>query len=147
MTGRRNIGDPDRYAIVEHIQNLAHQDTGIQRNRFARLQINLAAGPRLERFQEIDQRFAIIIIAGDMMTAAKIDPFQRLEMRCDNRLDLCPGLRQRIKSLFAQIVEVNTGQMLEMLWPQLADREAESAVRLAGIIFCRFAQRNFRIDS
>ena len=82
-----------------------------------------------------------------MMAAAKVDPFQLAEMRRNLRLHLFPCPLQCIETLFAEIMKVDSRQMLEMAELQLADREPQPAVGLTGVIFFCFTERYLGINS
>src|SRR3546814_2253422 len=72
-----DIGDADRDAIVEQVEDFADENAGVERDRFAGLDHHVAVGLGAHPFQEGDEVARLIIGAGDVVTAAEIDPLQR----------------------------------------------------------------------
>ena len=69
------------------------------------------------------------------MTAAEVQPFQRGERVRDPGLQRGPDALQRLEPLFAQGVEMQTVDPLQMFRLQLRHGEAQPRAELAGIVF------------
>src|SRR3546814_2648455 len=75
------------------------------------------------------------------MAATEIQPFELAKKRSDERVHWCPGPVERQKSLLAKRVEMQARNTLQIRSAKLADRTAQTAMRLAGIIFLDFPFR------
>src|SRR3546814_606938 len=95
-----------------------------------------------------DLKFVPLIIgACDVMAATEIQPFDLAKKRTDERFHCCPGPVERQKILLAKRVEMQARNALQIRSAKLADRMAQTAMRLAGIIFLDFPFAVFRIDA
>src|SRR3546814_20300751 len=81
------------------------------------------------------------------MAATEIQPFDLAKKRTDERFHCCPGPVERQKILLAKRVEMQARNALQIRSAKLADRMAQTAMRLAGIIFLDFPFAVFRIDA
>src|SRR3546814_13070831 len=81
------------------------------------------------------------------MAATEIQPFVLAKKRTDERFHCCPGPVERQKILLAKRVEMQARNALQIRSAKLADRMAQTAMRLAGIIFLDFPFAVFRIDA
>src|SRR3546814_1284636 len=81
------------------------------------------------------------------MAATEIQPFDLAKKRTDERFHCCPGPVERQKILLATRVEMQARNTLQIRSAKLADRMAQTAMRLAGIIFLDFHYAVFRIDA
>ncbi len=129
------------------IEDRTHKDAGVERDGFARFQVDFAARFGFDRFQEFHQIVALIIGAGNMVATAEIQPRQLREIRLQMRLDRRPGFAQRGEILFAQAVKVDAVHAFQMLGPQLVDRKAQARMRRTGVIPRHFAGGVQRIDA
>ena len=78
----RDIHDGDvDVAIARHIQYFAHQNTSVQRYRFAGLKVDFEIIFGLDGLEEVDQFITLIIVAGDMVTTTEIEPFKLMQPR------------------------------------------------------------------
>jgi hypothetical protein len=68
------------------------------------------------------------------MAAAEVQPFQAAGQRGDLGLQRRPDAAQRREALFAQGVDVQTVDALEVFGAQLRDREAQARADLAGVV-------------
>ena len=147
MASRRNIRNPDRHFVFEHIKNFPDQYARIQRHCFARLKIYLTTSGIGDKIKELDQFLALVIGARDVMTTAKIKPFQIIDMMFDIRRDRFPCPVKRFKILLAKRMEMQTVYRTKMLFGQLVNRKPQPAMRLARVIFWYFALGMERIDA
>ena len=101
MAGGGYIGDADPYPVVEDVEDFTHEYSGVERHGFSGFEVNLATGFGFDGYQERDQRFAVIIGAGDMVAAAKVEPFQLAEIGRDLGFERGPCAFERREVLFA----------------------------------------------
>ncbi len=120
MAGRADIGDADGQSIFEHIKQFANQYASIKRNRFAGFKIDVEACFSANFLNECNKVVALIIRAGDVMSAAKVQPTQLTKIGRNLWLQGLPCALERFKILLAQGVEMQTGHALQMFVPQLA---------------------------
>src|SRR3546814_6535896 len=78
--------------------------------------------------------------------ATEIQPFDLAKKRTDERFHCCPGPVERQKILLAKRVEMQARNALQIRSAKLADRMAQTAMRLTGIIFLDFPFAVFRIE-
>ena len=139
MAGGADVGDSDGHAIVDDVQDFADQYARVQRHRLSGFDIEIEPGLRLDGLKKGDEVVDLVVGAGNMVAAAKIQPFKIGNVGHDARFDRCPGALEREEILFAQIVDVEAIHAFQMLRPQLVDRKAEPTMRLRGVIFGHFA--------
>ena len=126
MAGRADIGDADGQTIFKHIKQFANQYAGIKRNRFAGFKIDVEAGFSADLLNEPNKLVPLIIRAGDVMSATKVQPTQLTKIGRDLWLQSLPCALERFKILLTQGVEMQTGHAVQMFWPKLAYREAQA---------------------
>ena len=139
VAGGRDVGNPDRHAIVEQVEDFADEYPGVERDRFAGLDHNLAARRDAHHLQEGDKVVDLVVGARHMMAAAEVDPFELAEEGAQHRLDRGPCAGERGEILFAKAVHMDAVDALQMFRKQLGDRKAEAAARRGGIIFGNLA--------
>ena len=74
MAGGGDVGDGHGKAVVEGVEDLAHQDAGIERDGLAGLQIDLDPVAFVDLAQEGGQGLDVVIRAGDVVAAAEVEP-------------------------------------------------------------------------
>ena len=82
-----------------------------------------------------------------MMAAAQVDPFQIRQQGRQLRLNGLPDPLQRLEPLFAQGVDVQAVDAVQMLGRQLRHRKAQARTQLAGVVLGDLALRMFRVQS
>ena len=135
MAGRRDVGDADGHAVVEHVQHLADQDAGVQRHGLARLQIDPNPVPGLQIAHEGDQIVGLIVGAGDVVPPAQVQPFDPAQQRRQLRLHRRPDARQRLEILLAQRMDMQTIDADQMVGRQLRHRKAQARTGLGRVVF------------
>ena len=78
------------------IQYFADEDAGVQRHRFARLDIEFQPGFLPDGLKKGNEVVDLIIGAGDMMAAAEVQPFKARDVRHDARFDIEARGRTRL---------------------------------------------------
>ena len=147
MAGCGNVGDADRHFVEAGVQQRAHQNACIERDRLARFEDDFRAGVGSRVAQELDQFIALVIGAGDVVPAAHVDPLELAEIRFDRIEHPVPCGLERFKGLFAQIVEMDPLDPFHVLLGQLVEREAEPRTGRGRVVFGDLAGRHLRIDA
>ena len=98
-------------------------------------------------FDEFHQPVAVVVVAGDMVTTAEIQPFELAEEGFEFWLNRSPRALQRFEPLFAERVHVQPVYSDQSVFGQLADGCSQARAGRAGIVFGNLAFGMFRIDA
>lgn len=147
MTGGRGVQDGDGHVGVHHVQHRGHQPAGIEGHGLAGLQIDLRAVVLPHARDAAAEAVQIIAFASDVMTAAEIDPCALGQLFAETGLHGIQGAFQRVGALFAQGMEMQTGDALRQRFGQLVRPNAQTGTRGTGIVDGHGAFGMFGIDA
>ena len=134
MAGGGGVQDGDVHAVVYHFQHAGFQEPGVQHHGLARLQIHLHPVFLPQPPHQPDQPFPVVVVPGNVVAAAQIQPFQAGQIRPELFLKGGQGGFQRVGILLAQGVEMQPVQQGQQLRVKIRQGGAQAAARGAGII-------------
>ena len=102
-----------RFAVLQRVEDGRHEIARVQRPRLARLQVDLYAVGLLHPGDAALQRGQVVIRAGDVVPAAKIQPLHLRQQVAETRLHGVQRCGQRVGVLLAEGVEVQPVQQRE----------------------------------
>src|SRR5690606_15015679 len=82
----------------------------------------------------LNQFLPLIILAGNMMTAAKINPFKMRQKLSKLFLNRSQGAPQRLKGLLAKRMKMQAGDTLGQAVTKLLAQDTQTRTRRTGII-------------
>ena len=155
MAGRRHIEDGEAgVTVLQSVQHCGDEIARVQRPRLARLQIDLYAVLLLHPGDAGFQRSKVIARAGDVVSAAEIEPFQPRQQVAEFLFHSVQRHGQRVGVLLTEGVEVQAVQQggEARLFCQsrvpLGAGGAETAARGAGVIDgMAFLRGTLRVDA
>ena len=129
------VEDGDGAVILDDIQYGADQVAGVQRDRLARLQVDGEVRMALPEVPDHPhQPLDVVVVTGDMVPAAEVDPLQAGEVVAEALLEGRQGRLQVVAVLLAEGVEVQPLEPLHDLRGEVGRPCAEPGARRAGVI-------------
>lgn len=134
MAGGRGVQNGNLHPIVHRFQNAAHQKTGMVNGRFAGFQINLHIIAVAKMLDDRNQARNVVIRAGDMMTAAEVEPVQLVQIFAEAFFKSFGSRFQVIGVLLAEGVEVQSIQQRQQRFIEVGKGSAQSGAGCARVI-------------
>ena len=138
-------------AVLCHVQHRGNQVARVQRHSLARLQVNLQLPLFLCPADQVLQPRQIIILPGNVMSAAHVQPLHPGQHVAEAAFHRLQGRFQGVGVLLAQRMEMQAVQQFQQFFRHFPDpgfpRHAQAAALRAGIVdFVPLLGGAFRID-
>ena len=134
MAGRRGVENGDVLAVFHGFEHGRYQIAGVQHDGLARLQINLHAVLIAQVRDAADERFHVVIGAGDVVTAAEVEPLHALHVAAEAHFERRDRAHEVVRVLFAEGVEVEAFDAVEHIRLEIRFGNAEARGRAARVI-------------
>ena len=106
MTGGGNIKNGDIHAVVDHVEDFAHQNAGADGDRLSRLKVYFQIVLFLEIFHQFHKAVKVVAVTGNVMATPQVEPLHSGQEAAEFFLKGASRPFQRFKQLFAEGVEV-----------------------------------------
>ena len=148
MAGGGGVQNGNIHAVMHNLQHARHQESGVQHDRLARLQIDFHIICAFEMLNHPNQTRDIIIRAGDVVTSAEVQPLHAVQIPSEFALERLHSGFQIVRILLAQRVKMQSVQHGQDAFVQLRQRCAQTRAGRTGIINCMSLLCGaFRIDA
>ena len=133
--GGGNIKDGDFDSVFYDINDAADEDATAGGNRFPRLEKDFelrVAG--LDFTNDPDEARDIVVIRGDEVAAAHIEPFHLFEVFVKLGNDMLKRALKGVRALFAERVEMKPLDALEIIGGEVFGEDAKAGAGSAGVV-------------
>ena len=143
-----NVKNGDVHFVVDNVANACDEFSGLPADGFARfhddLQVRVACGEILEDAHEF---IAVVVLAGDVMTAAEVHPLHLREVLAEVLFECGENAFESVGILFAKRMEVEAVNAVEEFGLEFLFGHAEAGKLAAGVVKVGFDCRKFRVHA
>ena len=143
-----NVEYGDVHFVVDDVANACDEFTGLPADGFARfhddLQVRVAA---VKIIQDAYEFFAVVILAGNVVSAAEVHPFHLREVLAEVLFECGENTFESVSVLFAKSMEVEAVNAVEKFGLEFLFGHAEAGELAAGVVKVGFDCRKFRVHA